>query len=39
LHDRGHAFEQALTTAVSAEDMAAAVRVLVHVRAALETLR
>jgi DNA-binding MarR family transcriptional regulator len=36
LHERAHAFEQALSTAVSAEDMAAAVRVLVHVRAALE---
>ena len=39
LHERAHAFEQALSTAVSAEDMAAAVRVLVHVRAALEALR
>ena len=39
LHERGHAFEQALTNAVSAEDMAATVRVLVHVRAALEALR
>jgi DNA-binding MarR family transcriptional regulator len=39
LHERGHAFEQALTSAVSAEDMAAAVRVLVNVRAALEALR
>lgn len=39
LHERAHAFEQALGTAVSPEDMAAAVRVLVHVRAALETLR
>ena len=39
LHERAHAFEQALTTAVSAEDMAATVRVLVHVRAALEALR
>ena len=36
LHERAHAFEQALSTAVSAEDMAATVRVLVHVRAALE---
>ena len=39
LHERAHAFEQALSTAVSAEDMAATVRVLVHVRAALEALR
>jgi DNA-binding MarR family transcriptional regulator len=39
LHERAHAFEQALGTAVSAEDMAAAVRVLVHIRAALEALR
>lgn len=39
VHERGHAFEQALTTALGAEDIAAAVRVLVHVRAALETLR
>ncbi len=38
LHERAHAFERALSTAVSAEDMAAAVRVLVHVRAALEAL-
>jgi DNA-binding MarR family transcriptional regulator len=39
LHERAHAFEQALCTAVSAEDMAATVRVLVHTRAALEALR
>jgi DNA-binding MarR family transcriptional regulator len=39
LHERAHAFEQALSTEVSAEDMAAAVRVLGHVRAALEALR
>jgi DNA-binding MarR family transcriptional regulator len=39
LHERGHAFEQALTTGVSAEDMAATLRVLVHLRAALEALR
>jgi DNA-binding MarR family transcriptional regulator len=38
LHERAHAFEQALSTAVSAEDMATTVRVLVHVRAALEAL-
>lgn len=38
LHERAHAFERALSTAVSAEDMAAAVRVLAHVRAALEAL-
>ena len=38
LHERAHAFEQALSTAVSDEDMAATVRVLVHVRAALEAL-
>ncbi len=39
LHERAHTFERAFSTAVSAEDMAAAVRVLVHVRAALEALR
>ncbi|MHC1726022.1 MAG: MarR family winged helix-turn-helix transcriptional regulator [Syntrophobacteraceae bacterium] len=39
LHERGHAFEQALSSAVSAEDMAAAVRVLVHLRAAVEALQ
>ena len=39
LHARAHAFERAFSTAVSAEDMAAAIRVLVHVRAALEALR
>jgi DNA-binding MarR family transcriptional regulator len=39
VHERAHAFEQALGTAVSAEDMAAALRVLVRVRAALEALR
>jgi DNA-binding MarR family transcriptional regulator len=39
VHERAHAFEQALGAAVSTEDMAAAVRVLVHVRAALEALR
>jgi DNA-binding MarR family transcriptional regulator len=38
VHERAHAFERALSTAVSAEDMAATVRVLGHVRAALETL-
>ena len=38
LHERAHAFERALSTAISSEDMAAAVRVLVHVRAALEAL-
>jgi DNA-binding MarR family transcriptional regulator len=39
VHERAHAFEQALSTAVSAEDMAATLRVLVHVRIALEALR
>ena len=39
LHERAHAFERALSTSVSAKDMAAAVRVLVHVRTALEALR
>lgn len=38
LHERAHAFERALSTAVSAEDIAAAVRVLAHVRSALEAL-
>jgi DNA-binding MarR family transcriptional regulator len=38
LHERAHAFERALNSAVSAEDMAVTVRVLVHVRAALEAL-
>jgi DNA-binding MarR family transcriptional regulator len=38
LHERAHAFERALSTAVNAEDMAAAVRVLGHVRAALGEL-
>ncbi len=39
LHERAHAFEQALSTAISAEDMATSVQVLIHVRAALEALR
>ena len=39
VHEQAHAFEQALSTAVSAEDMATTVRVLVHLRAALEALR
>jgi DNA-binding MarR family transcriptional regulator len=39
LHERAHAFERALSAVVSAEDIAAAVRVLVHVRTALEALR
>jgi DNA-binding MarR family transcriptional regulator len=39
VHERAHAFEQALSTAVSAEDMAATLRVLAHVRTALEALR
>jgi len=38
LHDRAHAFEQALSTELRAEDIAATVRVLVHLRAALEAL-
>ncbi len=38
LHERAHAFERSLGGAVSAEDMAATIRVLVHVRAALEAL-
>jgi DNA-binding MarR family transcriptional regulator len=38
VHERAHAFERALSATVSAEDMAATVRVLVHVRAALEAL-
>ena len=39
LHDRAHTFERALGSTVSPEDMAAAIRVLGHVRAALETLQ
>lgn len=39
LHERVHSFEQALSTAVSAEDMAAAIRVLVQLRAAVEALQ
>lgn len=38
VHERAHAFEQALSNAISAEDMAATVRVLGHVRTALEAL-
>jgi len=38
LHERAHTFERALGIAVSAEDLAATVRVLGHVRAALEAL-
>jgi DNA-binding MarR family transcriptional regulator len=38
LHERAHAFERDLSTSVSAADMATTVRVLVHVRAALEAL-
>jgi len=38
LHERAHGFERALSSALSAEDIAATVRVLVHVRAALEAL-
>jgi len=38
VHERAHDFERTLSTAVSAEDLAAAVRVLTHVRAAIETL-
>jgi DNA-binding MarR family transcriptional regulator len=38
LHERAHAFEQGLSTAVSAADMATTVRVLAQVRAALGAL-
>jgi DNA-binding MarR family transcriptional regulator len=38
VHERAHTFERALSTTISAEDMAATVRVLVHLRAALEEL-
>jgi len=38
LHERAHTLERALGTAVSAEDLAAAVRVLGQVRAVLEAL-
>jgi len=38
LHERAHAFERELSTAVSAEDIAVTVRVLAHVRAALDAL-
>jgi len=38
LHERAHAFERALGTAVSSEDIAVTVRVLAQVRAALEAL-
>jgi DNA-binding MarR family transcriptional regulator len=38
VHERAHAFERALSATVSAEDMTATVRVLAHVRAALEAL-
>ena len=39
LHERAHTLERALGTAVSAEDLAAAVRVLGQVRAVLEALQ
>ena len=39
LHERAHDFERAFSAAINAEDMAATVRVLVHVRTALEALR
>lgn len=39
LHERAHAFEGALSAIVCPEEIAAAVRVLVHVRTALEALR
>jgi DNA-binding MarR family transcriptional regulator len=39
LHERAHTFERAISAVVSADDMAAAVRVLTHVRGALEELR
>lgn len=38
LHERAHTFERALGTAVSAEDLAATVRVLGQVRAVLKAL-
>lgn len=38
LHERAHALDRSVSTALSAEDMAATVRVLAHVRAALEAL-
>lgn len=38
VHERAHAFERALSSALSPEDMAATLRVLSHVRTALETL-
>lgn len=38
VHERAHAFERALSSAVSPEDMAATLRVLSHVRTALEAL-
>ena len=38
VHRRAHALEQTLVAAVGAEDMAATLRVLVRVRAALEAL-
>jgi DNA-binding MarR family transcriptional regulator len=39
LHERGHAFEQALRADVPAEDIATATRVLGHLRAMIERLR
>ncbi len=38
LHERAHAFERTLSDSVSPEDIAVTVRVLEHVRAALEAL-
>ena len=38
VHERAHDFEEALSNAASAEDMAATVRVLTHLRTALEAL-
>lgn len=39
LHDRGHALESAVMEGISAEDAAAAARVLGRLRAAIEALR
>lgn len=38
LHERAHAFERTLSNSVSPQDIAVTVRVLEHVRAALEAL-
>ncbi len=39
MHERAHAFEEALSASVDAEDIAAALRVLALVRTAIEGLR